>query len=97
MFVGGLGLAASGNIGLDCAVFEPVHGSAPILVGTGRANPKATILAAAMLLDHLGEDEQASRVRQAVNACLAAGLTTPDLDGELSTQQVTDAIIARLS
>ena len=97
MFVGGLGLAASGNIGVDCAVFEPVHGSAPTLVGTGKANPMATVLAVAMLLDHLGEDEQAERVRQAVNDCLAAGLTTLDLDGELSTQQVTEAIIARLS
>ena len=97
MFVGGLGLAASGNIGTDCAVFEPVHGSAPTLAGTGRANPMAAILAAAMMLEYLHEDAQAARVRDAVDACLSAGLTSPDLGGTLSTQQVTDAIIAQLS
>jgi homoisocitrate dehydrogenase len=96
MFVGGLGVAASGNIGFDSAVFEPVHGSAPILVGTGKANPAAAILAAGMMLDHLGEKEQSIRVRNAVESCIANGQVTPDLGGILSTDEATDSIIQAL-
>lgn len=96
MFVGGLGVAASGNIGADLAVFEPVHGSAPTLVGTGKANPSAAILAAAMLLEYLDETEQAARVRYAVESCIASDETTPDLGGGLSTQQATEKISSRL-
>ena len=96
MFVGGLGVAASGNIGKDAAVFEPVHGSAPTLVGTGKANPTATFLAAAMMLDHLGEIEQASRLRNAVEACIANNETTPDLGGALTTSQMTQQVIGRI-
>ncbi|MFT3895550.1 MAG: isocitrate/isopropylmalate dehydrogenase family protein [Anaerolineales bacterium] len=73
MFVGGLGVAASGNIGANAAVFEPVHGSAPTLVGTGKANPVATFLAAAMMLEYLNETEFAERLRKAVYECIAAG------------------------
>src|SRR5690349_9248638 len=73
MFVGGLGIAPSGNIGTDAAVFEPVHGSAPNLVGTGKANPVATFLATAMMLDYLNETESAKRLRKAVNECIANG------------------------
>ena len=96
MFVGGLGVAASGNIGKDAAVFEPVHGSAPTLVGTGKANPVATFLAAAMMLDHLGEIEQASRLRNAVESCIANNETTPDLGGALTTNRATEKVIQRL-
>ena len=96
MFVGGLGVAASGNIGKDAAVFEPVHGSAPTLVGTGKANPVATFLAAAMMLDHLGEQEQASRLRNAVESCIASNETTPDLGGSLTTSQMTQQVIGRI-
>ncbi len=96
MFTGGLGVAASGNIGSDLAVFEPVHGSAPALVGTGQANPSAAILAAAMMLDYLEEKEQAELVRKAVEDCIAAGETTPDLGGVLNTQKATEKIIDRL-
>jgi len=96
MFVGGLGVAASGNIGKDAAVFEPVHGSAPTLVGTGKANPTATFLAAAMMLDHLGEIEQASRLRNAVEACIANNETTPDLGGALTTNEMTKMVIGNL-
>ena len=96
MFVGGLGVAASGNIGADTAVFEPVHGSAPNLVGTGKANPTATILASAMMLDYLGETQHANRLRQAVQTCIASGKSTSDLGGELTTSQMADAIIAAL-
>jgi len=96
MFVGGLGVAASGNIGADAAVFEPVHGSAPTLVGTGRANPVATFLAAAMMLDYLNESESAERLRNAVNDCIANGESAPDLGGSLTTSQVTERVINRL-
>jgi homoisocitrate dehydrogenase len=96
MFVGGLGVAASGNIGTEAAIFEPVHGSAPTLVGTGKANPVAAILASAMMLDYLGEKAQGNRLRSAVNACIAEGQVTPDLGGKLTTNQVIDQLIQRL-
>lgn len=96
MFVGGLGVAASGNIGANAAVFEPVHGSAPNLVATGKANPVATFLAAAMMLDYLEETVSAERLRSAVNACIAKNESTPDLGGSLTTRQVTERVISRL-
>ena len=96
MFVGGLGVAASANIGADAAVFEPVHGSAPTLVGTDKANPIATSLATAMMLDHLNETESAERLRNAVEACIANNETTPDLGGDLTTSQVTERVIGKL-
>ena len=96
MFVGGLGVAASGNIGENVAVFEPVHGSAPTLVGTGKANPIATFLASVMMLDHLGEKTQAASLRSAVESCIAEGQVTPDLGGSLTTVQVTQQVIQRL-
>jgi homoisocitrate dehydrogenase len=96
MFVGGLGVAASGNIGTDSAVFEPVHGSAPPLVGTGKANPIATFLATAMMLDYLGEKDFAERLRNAVEACTANNESTPDLGGSLTTSQVTERVIGYL-
>jgi homoisocitrate dehydrogenase len=96
MFVGGLGVAASGNIGVDAAVFEPVHGSAPNLVGTGKANPMATFLAAAMMLDYLNEKEAARRLRHAVNECIANNESTPDLGGNLTTSQVAEKVKVRI-
>jgi len=96
MFVGGLGVASSGNIGVDAAVFEPVHGSAPTIVGTGKANPVATFLAVAMMLDRLKETEAAERLRSAVLACIENNESTPDLGGTLTTSQVTEKVIARL-
>lgn len=96
MFVGGLGVAASGNIGADAAVFEPVHGSAPALVGTGKANPVATFLAAVMMLDYLKETVPAERLRMAVQDCIANNESTPDLGGSLTTTQVTESVIERL-
>ena len=96
MFVGGLGVAASGNIGSEAAVFEPVHGSAPTLVGKGIANPIATFLAAAMLLEHIGENGYASRLRHAVELCIASSQVTPDLGGGLSTRQMTEAVIGNI-
>lgn len=96
MLVGGLGVAASGNIGAEAAVFEPVHGSAPALVGTGKANPVATFLAAAMMLEYLNEIESAQRLRYAVNTCIATGESTPDLGGNLTTSQAMERVIERL-
>jgi isocitrate/isopropylmalate dehydrogenase len=96
MFVGGLGVAASGNIGTKAAVFEPVHGSAPNLVATGKANPVASLLAAAMMLEYLQENESAERLRNAVHECIAACESTPDLGGCLTTSQVTERVIGRL-
>ena len=97
MFVGGLGVAASGNIGVEASVFEPVHGSAPPLVGTGKANPTATFLATAMMLEHLGETEQASRLRNVVETCIATGQVTPDLGGTLTTGGMTEHLIEILA
>jgi homoisocitrate dehydrogenase len=94
--VGGLGLAASANVGEGCGLFEPVHGSAPDIAGRGVANPLAAILAGALLLDFLGEREAAERVRAAVWSTLADGPRTPDLGGNASTADVTRAVVERL-
>jgi len=94
--VGGLGLLPSANVGSENALFEPVHGSAPDIAGEGVANPSAMILSAAMLLDHLGYDEQGDRVRDAVETVLDEGPRTPDLGGDASTEDVTQAVLDRL-
>lgn len=97
--VGGLGLAPSANINPERdrpSMFEPVHGSAPDIVGKGIANPTAAFLSAAMMLDWLGLQEAAALIRSTVEATLAAGETTPDLGGSLSSSQYTDRIVARL-
>ena len=94
--VGGLGLLPSANIGAENALFEPVHGSAPDIAGEGVANPSATVLSAAMLLDYLGHDEAATRVREATTDVLGDGPRTPDLGGSAGTDAVTDAIVDRL-
>ncbi len=96
MFVGGLGVAASGNIGANAAVFEPVHGSAPPLVGTGKANPIAMLLATAMMLDHINEKEYAQKLNHAIQACIANKETTPDLGGALTTNEVTKRVKVRM-
>jgi len=94
--VGGLGLLPSANVGEENALFEPVHGSAPDIAGQGVANPSAMILSAAMLLDHLGYDEEGDRVRAAVEGVLDEGPRTPDLGGDASTDEVTSAVLDRL-
>ena len=93
MLVGGLGLACSGNIGAETAVFEPVHGSAPKMAGLDQANPLATILSAAMLLEYLGEGEQARRIEAAVRTAIIQNRVTSDLGGTLGTQAAADAVI----
>lgn len=94
--VGGLGLLPSANVGSDNALFEPVHGSAPDIAGEGTANPCATILSAAMLLEHLGYGDEAAAVRSAVEGVLADGPQTPDLGGDAATEDVTREIVSRL-
>jgi homoisocitrate dehydrogenase len=96
MLVGGLGVAYSANLGDGIAIFEPVHGSAPKLAGQNKANPVATLLSAAMLLDYLGETVQGECLRQAVSTCIACNETTEDLGGTLTTEQVTARVIDRL-
>ena len=95
--VGGLGLAPGANIGEHAAIFEAVHGSAPDIAGKGIANPCALLLAAGQMLDHLGQPEQAERLRNAIVATLEAkDSLTPDLGGEGNTQSFARAIASRL-
>ncbi len=95
--VGGLGMAPGANIGTDAAIFEAVHGSAPDIAGKGIANPTALLLAAAMMLDHLGLADAAQRLRGAIRATLGANdRLTGDLGGSAGTEAFADALIARL-
>ena len=95
--IGGLGIAPSANLGEKTAMFEAVHGSAPDIAGQGVANPTALILAGAMMLRHLGEDEAADRVESAVRDTISGGKTmTRDLGGSASTDEYTGALIAAL-
>ncbi len=95
--VGGLGLTPGANIGVNGAIFEAVHGTAPDIAGKGIANPSALILAACMLLEHIGDDSRAARIRQALETTIREGKTvTRDLGGSASTDQFTEAVIAKL-
>ena len=95
--VGGLGLAPGANIGADVAIFEAVHGSAPDIAGKGVANPCALLLAAAMMLDHLGQPERAQRLRSAIRETLGAkGRVTPDLGGSGTTASFAQALVERV-
>ena len=95
--VGGLGLTPGANIGKDAAIFEAVHGTAPDIAGKGIANPTAVMLAACQLLDHMGDGERAARVKAAIEQTLLERKTvTADVGGTATTDQFTDAVIARL-
>ncbi len=96
--VGGLGLAPGGNIGAHAAIFEAVHGSAPDIAGQGIANPSALILAAAMMLDYLGEPAAGDRVRRAIVATIVADrVRTRDLGGTATTEEFGDAVARRVA
>jgi isocitrate dehydrogenase (NAD+) len=96
--VGGLGLAPGGNIGAHGAIFEAVHGSAPDIAGKGIANPSALILAAAMMLDYLGEAAAGDRVRRAIVATIVADrVRTRDLGGTATTEEFGDAVARRVA
>jgi isocitrate dehydrogenase (NAD+) len=95
--VGGLGLAPGANIGVDAAIFEAVHGSAPDIAGKGVANPCALLLAVGQMLDHLGRPADAERLRAAIVATLEAkDSLTPDLGGQGDTMSFAKAIASRV-
>ncbi len=95
--VGGLGMAPAANIGADAAIFEAVHGSAPDIAGKGVANPLALILSAAMMLDHVGHQDKAKRIRDALDHVLITeNVRTGDLGGTATTRQFTDALLLNL-
>ena len=95
--VGGLGLAPGANIGMDCAIFEAVHGSAPDIAGKGIANPCALLLGAVQMLEHLGQIDAARRLKQAIiDTMNDKDHLTPDLGGSGSTQSFAAAIIKHI-
>lgn len=95
--VGGLGMAPGANIGDDAAIFEAVHGSAPDIAGKGIANPAALMLAAAMMLDHVGRPELAQRLRKGIHDTHNVDrIRTGDLGGDADTRRFTAALVARL-
>jgi 3-isopropylmalate dehydrogenase len=95
---GGLGTAASANLNPDTGLglYEPVHGSAPDIVGTGTANPIGAILSAALLVERIGHPDAAGAVRQAVDRAVAAGRCTRDIGGSLGTKEAGMAVRAEL-
>jgi isocitrate dehydrogenase (NAD+) len=95
--VGGLGTAPGANIGVDAAIFEAVHGSAPDIAGKGLANPLALMLAAAMMLDHIGRQDLSARLRGALDATLKKdAVRTRDLGGTASTSEFGKAVVRRI-
>ncbi len=96
--VGGLGMAPGANIGEHAAIFEAVHGSAPDIAGKGIANPIALMLAAAMMLDHLGRQDLGDRLRKGIDETVNIDkVRTGDLGGTAGTVQFTDALVKRLA
>ncbi|MBC23251.1 MAG: isocitrate dehydrogenase [Phycisphaerae bacterium] len=102
-FVGGLGVVPGANIGRDQAVFEAVHGSAPDIAGSNKANPLAVIMSLVMLLNHLASTRSdqaaaaaADRIKAAYNKTLESGSLTMDLGGRLDTTEFTDVLIGNL-
>ncbi len=96
--VGGLGLVPGANIGVDSAVFEAVHGTAPDIAGRNEANPTALLLSALMMLRHIGERDAAARIRAALYSVLERGaVRTRDLGGTATTSAFADAVVAALA
>lgn len=97
---GSLGMLSSASVGAEVALFEPIHGSYPQAAGKNIANPMATILSAAMLLEHLGLEPEGRAVREAVNAALEAGVVTEDLAApdarRYTTSEVGDYVAAHV-
>jgi isocitrate dehydrogenase (NAD+) len=95
--VGGLGVVPGANLGVRCAVFEAVHGSAPDIAGKGLANPIALLRSGAMLLEHIGQREPAARIEESVRRTLRAGQgLTRDLGGDGNTATITAQLVANL-
>jgi isocitrate dehydrogenase (NAD+) len=96
--VGGLGMTPGANIGMDAAIFEAVHGSAPDIAGKGIANPTAILLAAAMMLDHCRLPDLSARLREGLNQTLNIdNIRTGDLGGRASSREFTDALVKRIA
>ncbi len=94
---GGLGLARGANIGLECAVFEPVHGSAPDIKGQNKANPSALLLSAVEMLKYIGERDRAEKIENALLKTLKEGkVLTADLGGNATTTEFTAEVIKNL-
>ena len=91
--IGGLGVAQGANIGLDCAVFEPVHGSAPDIKGQDKANPTALLLSAIEMLRYIGENSYADRIENALMKALSGNILTADLGGSAKCSEFTQEII----
>ena len=98
MLTGSIGMLPSASVGSDGpGLFEPVHGSAPDIAGTGQANPLAMFGSVAMMLSYgLGRDRQAAAIESAVDRALEEGLRTPDLGGAATTEEATRAVLANL-
>ncbi len=94
--IGGLGVAQGANIGEKCAVFEPVHGSAPDIKGQNKANPTALLLSAVEMLNYIGERSYAKKIEAALFKTLEENVKTADLGGTASTDEFTDQIIKNL-
>lgn len=95
--VGGLGLVPGANLGEECAVFEPAHGSAPKIAGKNMANPTAMMLSSVLMFQHLGESEKATRIASAVETVYSQGkVRTPDLGGSSTTTQFAEAVMQHL-
>ncbi|HLN93530.1 MAG TPA: isocitrate dehydrogenase (NAD(+)) [Thermoanaerobaculia bacterium] len=95
--VGGLGVVPGANLGTDAAIFEAVHGTAPDIAGTGKANPAALLMSAILMLRHLELPEFADRVEAALFATFVAGIRTADLGGSATTTEFTSAVAERVS
>lgn len=94
--IGGLGVAQGANIGLNYAVFEPVHGSAPDIKGQNKANPTALLLSAIEMLRYIGENIYAEKIEKALFKTLSNGICTSDLGGNVTTSEFTEAVIREL-
>ena len=92
-----MGIAQGANIGLDYAVFEPVHGSAPDIAGQNKANPTAMLMSAIEMLNYIGENEAATNIKLALFETLNADIKTADIGGSATTTEFTQAIIDRLA
>ena len=96
MLAGSLGMLPSASLGVDAAMYEPAHGSAPDIAGKGICNPSAVLLAYGSLLSHLGEPTAGNGLRDAIREAIAAEQCTRDIGGEMNTKQFTEAVCERL-
>jgi len=96
VLVGSIGILPSANIGDKYAMFQPVHGTAPDIAGKNIANPTAAILSAKMMLEYLGENENARKIEEAISRVFRKGIFTKDLNGNYGTKEFTDKVIENI-